>query len=83
LTYNEATRLDANCIPVLVLVSTNTNTPLYSATASMYYIPVLVLVSTNTNAPLYNVTASMKEIGTKIKEELKRTNTEGKNEQVG
>ena len=49
----------------------------------MYGIPVLVLVSTNTKAPMYNVTASMKERGTKIKEEFKRTNTEGKNYQVG
>ncbi len=64
LTYNEATRRDANCIPILVLVSTNTNTPLYSVTASMCCIPDTgasaskLLVSTNTNAPLYNVTAS-------------------------
>jgi hypothetical protein len=70
LIYNEATRLDANCIPVLVLVSTNTNTPRYSVTAYMYCIPVLVLVSTNTNAPLHNVTASMKERGTKIKRRI-------------
>ncbi len=73
----QATRLDANCIPVLVLVSTNTNTPLYSVTTRirMYCIPVLVLVSTNTNAPLYNVTTSIKERGIKLKEEFKRTNT--------